>query len=551
MASNKLPLWLRETALDVQRAILPLWAALRLGAAPLVRYILGLPAKDNNFPKRMRQALESLGLTYLKLGQYLAMRRDLLPEKVCQELSQLYEDVSPLTFQEVKEVVETELQGPLAQFFPFFDPEPVAAASVAQVHEAKTYFNERVAIKVQRPGLEPIFAADIRNLRRVAALADASGLLGTLSMREAVEEFAKWTSRELDFLIEGRTADRLRQNATAHEVVPIVYWDLTTRKVLTMEFIDGLSLAQLISLVAQGREDEVLDRLPNLDLIETGHNMARAALHQLFVCGFFHGDPHPGNVIILDHNDVAFVDFGIFGELSDHQREVLSGYIETIALGNLNEAIRYFSKLTTPTEETDIRAFEQDAIDCLRGWYEASKSPTSTFKDRHMGRYFGELLGIVRRHRLRIGIDTLLFWRAMSALDYSALSMSSHFDLLHELRVFFEQIRPGPIERLIKVITSRQFVADVAELSPAMPDYLNNIMNRLVAEDSRWALIVRESLETNPSDLLATRCIAAALVGVSLTVLGLGSNIDLTLLLVVLSLAAFLLTFSLMKASPR
>ena len=551
MASNKLLIRIRETSLDIQRAILPLWAALRLGTAPLVRYILGLPAKDNDFPKRMRHALERLGLTYLKLGQYLAMRRDLLPEEVCQELTHLYEDVSPLSFQEVKEVVETELQGPLTQFFPFFDPEPVAAASVAQVHDARTYFNERVAVKVQRPGLGPIFAADIRNLRRVAALVDASGLLGTLSLREVVEEFAKWTSRELDFLIEGRTADRLRQNATAHEIVPIVYWDLTTRKVLTMEFIDGLSLAQIISLVDQGREDVVLARLPNLDLIETGHNMARAALHQLFVCGFFHGDPHPGNVIILDHNDVAFVDFGIFGDLSDHRREVLSAYIETLALGNLSEAMRYFLKLTTPTEETDIRAFEQDAIKVLRGWYEASRSPTSTFKERHMGKYFGELLGVIRRHRMRIGADTLLFWRAMSALDYSALSMSRHFDLLHELRVFFEQIRPGPIERLIKVITDRQFLTDVAELSPAMPDYLNKIIDRLGREDSGWALIARESLENNPSDLLATRCVTAALVGVSLTVVGLGSNIDLTLLLVLLSLAAFLLTFSLLKASPR
>jgi ubiquinone biosynthesis protein len=551
MGSNKLPLWIRETSLDIQRAILPLWVVLRVGGVPVVRYILGLPTKDNGLQKRMRHALERLGLTYLKLGQYLAMRRDLLPEDVCQELSQLYEDVSPLTFEEVRAVVETELQGPLAKFFPFFNQKPVAAASVAQVHEARTCFNERVAVKVQRPGIGPIFAADIRNLRRVAALADASGLLGTLSLREVVEEFAKWTSRELDFLVEGRTADRLRQNATAHEVVPVVYWDFTTRKVLTMEFIDGLSLAQIISLIDQGREGEVLARLPNLDLMETGHNMAHAALHQLFVCGFFHGDPHPGNVIILDHNDIAFVDFGIFGELSEHQREILAGYIETLALGNLNEAIRYFSRLTTPTEETGVRAFERDAMNSMRGWYEASKSPVSTFKDRHMGKYFGELLGVVRRHRLRIGAETLLFWRALSALDYSALSMSRHFDLLHELRVFFEQIRPGPLERLIKVLTSQRFLTDVADLSPAMPRYVKNIMNRLAEEESKWALMVRESLEINPSDLLATRCVVAALVGVSLTVVGLGSNIDLTLLLVVIALGAFLLTFSLMKASPR
>ncbi len=550
MASSKLPRRVRETALDIKRAALPLWEASRLGMTLLALNIYRPSAKDNDFPKRTRHALERLGLTYLKLGQYLAMRRDLLPEEICQELSRLYEDVSPLTFQEVKAEVERELQGPLVEIFPFFDPEPVAAASVAQVHEARTHSNERVAVKIQRPGLGPIFAADIRNLRRVARLVDAFGLLGTLSTREVVEEFAKWTSRELDFLIEGGTADRLRQNATAHEVVPVIYWELTTSKVLTMEFIGGLSLAQIISLVAQGREDEVLARLPNLDLIETGHNMAHAALHQLFVCGFFHGDPHPGNVIILDHNDVAFVDFGIFGELSEQQRETLAGYIETLAVGNMNEAIRHFLKLTSPTEESDIRAFEREAIACVRRWYEASKSPTSTFRDRHIGKYFGELIGLVRKHQMRIGVDTLLFWRALGALDYTALSMSRHFDLLHELRVFFEQIRPGPVERLIKVITSRKFVTDVAELSPAMPDYMNNIVNRLLEDDSKRSLMVQEALEDNPSDLLATRCVTVALVGVSLTVVGLGSKIDLTWLVVVLSLAAFMLTFSLLKARP-
>src|SRR6266404_2170287 len=551
MASSKLPLSLRETALDIKRAILPLWEASQLGAAPLFRYIFGLPRKQNDYPKRIRLTLERLGLNYLKLGQYLAMRRDLLPEEVCQELSRLYEDVSPMPFQEVKAVIEKELHGPLAQIFPLFDPKPLAAASVAQVHEARTHSNERVAVKIQRPGLEPIFASDTRNLHRVAALTDAFGLSGTLSMRAVIEEFANWTSRELDFLIEGRTADRLRQNAVAHEVVPFIYWEVTTRKVLTMEFIDGLSLAQIISLVAQGREDEIHARLPNLDLTVGCHNLAHAALRQLFVSGFFHGDPHPGNVIALDHNDIAFVDFGIFGELPKPRREILTGFIEAIALGNMNEAIRYFSKLATRTDETDWRVCEKETIDCMRGWYEASNSPTSTFKDRHLGKYLGELLGIVRRHHLLMEVDTLLFWRAMSTLDYSALSMSSHFDLLHELHMFFEQIRPGAIERLIDVLTSRRFKADVADLTPAMPDYLHNTLSQMLGEDSKRALIAQESLEVNPFDLLATRCVSAVLVGVSLIVVGLGSNIDLTLLAVTLSLAASLLTFSLMKARPR
>src|SRR5215213_333853 len=548
MSLNKSFPLLRDTALDNQHALLPLLETSKLGTILLARYVRGLPS---DYPKLIRRAVEKLGLTYLKLGQYLAMRLDLLPEELCLELSHLYEAASPLDFQEVKAVIETELGGPLAQFFLEFDQEPVAAASVAQVHEARTCSDERVAVKVQRPGVSRIFASDVRDLRRAAALADVFGIFGASSVLEVVEEFARWTSRELDFLTEGRTADRLRHNATAHEVVPVIYWGLTTPRVLTMQFIDGMSLAQMISLVREGREDLVLARLPSLDLEQTGHNMAHASLHQVFVRGFFHGDPHPGNVLILNDNSVAFVDFGIFGMLTEHYKEVLTGYIESIAVGNITEAFRFFSKLTIPTEQTDFRAFEREAMAGIRGWYEASKRPTSTLKDRQMGKYFGEMLGAVRRHRLRMGIDTLLFWRAMSALDYSALSMSSHFDLLRELRIFFKQIRPGTVDRLMNVLTDRRFETDLAELTTRMPGYVSDAFKSLLDRAVIRPLVVRESRETYPSDLTSTRCLAAALVGLSLTVAALGSHIGTTLLLSMLSAAAIFFSLSLIEARLR
>jgi ubiquinone biosynthesis protein len=551
MALNETSHWLRETAFDIQRAFLPLWEGSKLGATLLVRRVFGRPVNQDDYAKRVRRALERLGITYLKLGQYMAMRLDLLPVEVCRELSRLYEAVSPLEFQEVKQVIETELQGPLEHFFPVFNQEPVAAASVAQVHEARTRSDERVAVKIQRPGIRRVFASDIRNLRRVATLADVLGTFKILSLEKVVEEFAKWTSREFDFLTEGRTADRLRRNATPHEVVPVIYWELTTPKVLTMQFVDGMSLANIISLVDQGREDVVLARLPDLDLPQAGRNMAHASLHQFFVRGFFHGDPHPGNVLILGDNSVAFVDFGIFGALSEYYQEVLAGYIESLSVGNLNAAFRYFSKLSTPTEETDMKAFEREATAGIRRWHEAAQHPASTITDRQMGKYFGEMLSAVRRNRLCMGLDTLLFWRAMSALDYSALSMSSHFDLLHELRVFFRKIRPGPFERLSDVLTDRRFATEVAELTPAIPDYLNNITKDLLGRNVGWTLTVQESLEGHSSDLRATRCMAATLVGVSLTIIGLGGHIDKTLMALVLSLAALLFTFSLAETRQR
>ncbi len=169
---------------------MPLWEAAKLGATTLVRFIRGQPL---DYPTLLRSALERLGVAYLKLGQYLAMRRDFLPAELCEELSRLYESASYLDFNEIKKVIESELNGPLDQFFAAFEEKAIAAASIAQVHEAKTLANERVAVKVQRPGIKPVFDADIRNLHRAAAIADAVGISGTLPLKEIVEEFAKWT----------------------------------------------------------------------------------------------------------------------------------------------------------------------------------------------------------------------------------------------------------------------------------------------------------------------------------------------------------------------
>src|SRR6185295_17095723 len=148
--------------------------------------------------------------------------------EICRELNRLFEKVSPLTFDQVTAVIEAELGAPFEQFFSLINPDPVGSASVAQVHEARIVSGDRVAVKIQRPGVERIFAADIRNLRRMASLVDISGVLGRLSALEMVDEFAAWTFRELNFVIEGQTADRLRVGALPHEIVPRVFWDLTT-----------------------------------------------------------------------------------------------------------------------------------------------------------------------------------------------------------------------------------------------------------------------------------------------------------------------------------
>jgi ubiquinone biosynthesis protein len=196
--------------LDVRRFLFVLGKVLRYGVFPLAGW-LPVPAyRRNSFAVRLRHCLEDLGLTYLKLGQFLALRFDILPAEVCLELNRLFESVAPMPLGTARAIVESELGAPIGDLFAEFSPEPVAAASVAQVHDARLPSGARVAVKVQRSGLERIFRADVRNLRRAATVAQALGAFGRLSVTGMVAQFSAWTLREMDFRIEGRTAERVR-----------------------------------------------------------------------------------------------------------------------------------------------------------------------------------------------------------------------------------------------------------------------------------------------------------------------------------------------------
>ncbi len=473
----------RKILLDAQRALLLTWILFKYGLTAAFLYMTGFQTNGMSFEKAIRFGFERMGLTYVKLGQFLAMRFDILPAELCCELNNLFEDVSPLSFEEVKIVVESELHGPLNSIFSFFNSVPIASASVAQVHEARISELKRVAVKIQRPDIERIFSADIRNLMRLAKLIDVFGFLGEFLATESVDEFANWTRRELDFTLEGHTADRLRKDALPYEVVPKIFWDFSTSKVLTMEFIEGISLSRVNTFLKNGRMDLVKEQLPNINLKEFGHHLASAVLNQYFVKGFFHGDPHPGNIIVRNDNKVAFIDFGIFGELLDDQREVLARQIESVCLGNIDEAFRCLSLQYNPTDETDMMVFEQEVKYILNRWYQTSINPFSSIEERHLGKYNGEIFDAIRRHKLQGGINTLLFWRGLCILDGSILNLHEHVELMSELRSFFIQVRSTFADHMGKMMVDWYLAFDYLKLTEEIPNYFSGFLNRLSQEE--------------------------------------------------------------------
>ncbi|MGH9420331.1 MAG: ABC1 kinase family protein, partial [Thermoanaerobaculia bacterium] len=356
----------RRWLLDVRRAAL-LTAVFAYTLMPLlVQRMRGKKTAPAAIGASVREAFERLGVTYVKLGQFLAMRFDILPEEVCRELAQLFDKVPPMPYGDVVRTIKSSLGGTPEEIFETFETEPLAAASIAQVHRASIRNGTVVAVKVQRPRIQEIFAADIRNLKRLARLGDALRVLGPQSTYDAVEEFERFTSREMNFLTEARTAEKLRANSGPFEEVPRVHRAFTSERVLTLDFVDAPSLAQIVHGLEEGRNDE-MPRL-HVDAQRVIENLADATLRQLFVTGFFHADPHPGNILVRPDGTIVFVDFGIFGQLAPDRRETFSSYIENVSLGNVPQGYRHFIRLLEPTAATDPQQLRRDVYQIMQGW---------------------------------------------------------------------------------------------------------------------------------------------------------------------------------------
>jgi len=533
----------RELFLDLKRILQLIQLCLRFGVFP---YAHRLPFRYQglSYPVRVRRVFEEMGLTYLKLGQFLALRFDILPREVCQELNRLFEKVTPMSAAAARRVVEGALGGPVENFFSEFAAEPLAAGSVAQVHRARTMGGERVVVKIQRAGIEPIFRADIRNLRRITSLVDTLRLLGRLTARGMLEEFAKWTLREMDFVIEGGTAERLRRDALSFEVIPKIYWDLTTSKVLTMELIDGVSASRLHELYTEGRAAEVERDVPGFDMALALHRLTVISCRQLFVTGFFHGDPHPGNVLFLPHNAVAFIDFGIFGYVNEVEREILVGQIENLAIGDIETSLRYYSQQLTPTEETDLDAFREDALEVLHRWYSRASDPSLPIEERHLARYTGEMIDVSRRNKMRYGLNYLLFWRALNNLNGTLWMVDPQFDMMNELRLFFEEVRPDAVERATAVLTNPTTQGDWYNLVSRLPEGVEGAFGSYARGELAAQVSVSESGQKRRAGLDEVRWVATGLMSLSLAVFAGAAQINWVLRVVVCAVASFSMLIS-------
>ncbi|MEZ6057450.1 MAG: AarF/ABC1/UbiB kinase family protein [Planctomycetaceae bacterium] len=423
--------------------------------------------------QRVRLTLETLGPTFIKFGQVLSTRPDLMSDDIIQELSQLQEQVPPFDGDLAVAQVEAELGGNIDKLFAEFDRQPLAAGSLGQVHRARHHDGSELAIKIRRPDA---LANVERDLALMAETAPAFAMIPQFAVFDPpglVAQFSRTVRRELNFRREGKTMVEFRRlfarDATLH--VPLVYEDLTTDAVLTMEFVSGVRADDIDGLRKMGLEPRQL-----------AANGARIFLKQVFEFGLFHGDPHPGNLRVLKDGSIALLDFGMVGILEATMRDQLVDLLVTVVRNRVDQGVTLVQQLGQATGPVNVVLLRADVADFLDRYYGVP------LDQLNIGRMLGDFISLMSSHSLRCPADLMLLLRALISLDGLGRKLDPTFNLAAEVAPFIEQVvrrRYDPKQLLARAVSEAGAFLQVAH---DLPLSLNRTIQKLSQDDLRIQL---------------------------------------------------------------
>jgi ubiquinone biosynthesis protein len=454
-------------------------------------------------PERLRMVFEELGPTFIKLGQMMSTRPDLVGPQMAQEFTRLQDDTLPFDFDTVKIIVEGELGQPLNELFQSFEEKQLAAASIGQVHRAVLKDGTLVAVKVQRPGIQDTVEKDLIIMHHLADLINQKiPSLRVFNIPQVVDEFEKSIRKEMDYGQEARNTQNFQANFAPDEGVraPAVFLDYSTSLVLTMEFIQGTKMSQ------------VMENPHDFDTELLAERVAKSYFQQLLLDGFFHADPHPGNLYVLEDNVLCYLDFGMMGHIDhDFMQNLGELFIQVIDY-KVDAIINQLIYMEIITDSVDRNVLKRDIMDILDRYYGASLS------DIHLGHILSELaLPLITKYQARVPPEFTLIARAVTIIEEVAYSLDSQFDAT-------AQFKPMVKKLLLQKFTPKNmadlFMDNLFEMEHLVKNLPQNI-NRLVAKVENGEIRVRyseelsEDIERTSNKLVVAIIIAALLVGSS------------------------------------
>ena len=416
-------------------------------------------------PVRLRQALEELGPSFIKLGQLMSTRADVFPPAYIEEFRKLQDSVAPFPYRQACRVIETELKRPLLEVFADFEPEPQGSASVAQVHKATLYNGDQVAVKVIRPGIDRIIQKDIRLMHYFAAKLEkwfeVARLLGAVNL---VQEFERTIFRELDMYIEAGSIEKFGKLFEDSEEIhiPQVHWDYTTREILVMEHLDGCKMDNIEAIIGY-------DISPR-DIAMIG---LRSFSRQLMEFGFFHADPHPANTIVMPDGRVGLVDFGITGYIDEEMMRQIAnlflGYAEH-DYDMIMEALEAAGLLDS--RQVDLDHFRRDLMEISEPFYGRALQSVSVRE------VYDQVIALVLTYRIRLPRNLLLLLKTFIQAEALGKILNSDANILEVTRPYAERLvqKGYDTHKLFKTLGRE--TRTLSQYARRMPRYVNDILRQ-------------------------------------------------------------------------
>lgn len=404
--------------------------------------------------ERIRLLLEELGPTFVKMGQIASTRPDLLPADLLTELARLQDHVHPFPYEEAARILEEELGAPPEELFAEFPTKPIAAASIGQVYLAVLRDGTRVAVKVQRPDIQALIETDLDILADWARMAEARlEWARRYRLSDIVEELGRALRTEMDFTAEARNTEKFRAYCeTKKEVAaPAVFWDFSTKRILTTAFLDGVKLSDRESLNKAGWDRRKL-----------ANRFASSIFHQVLVEGFFHGDPHPGNVLALSDGRLAFIDFGMTGRLTPGMRKHFASFVIALRNQSTKGVIRAIEHMGVIPADADQESLYADVDDMREKYY---KVPLNQIR---LGDAVNDLFAIAFRHRIRIPTELTLLGKSLLTMEGVVTSLDPAFSV-------FDVAEPFGKKLFLERLDPRQAVKSWLEEAPEYIDLLHEV----------------------------------------------------------------------------
>ncbi len=461
-------------------------------------------------PDRLRALLAELGPTYVKVGQILSTRADIIPQEYVAELEKLQDEGEPFPIEQVREVIEAELGAPPEEIFAEFDPEPFAAASLAQVHAARIEGVGEVVVKVQRPEARRIIETDIQLLYLAARALEATfPQLKRYDLLALTDELARRLREELDFNHEGRNTDRIRENMAdvASVVIPEVIWDYCSSRVLVLKRIRGVKV----------KDEEGLRRL-GVDRAEVAQRLAKIMFRQIYVDGLFHADPHPGNVVVFEDGRIGLLDFGLVGYLDRHARDVLVDMLLALRREDPGRFADDLLSLCGEKVEVDYAAFADDVARVIRGF--RSQLP----EERKVSAVLRDGLKVFREHRVAVPSEIALLVKTFIVFEGVCRRLDPQFDTLKAAEESVLQVMAGRLEpaRLVAALVDTGH--DLVELLLDAPRAVGEVLRKAARGEMRVNVLHRgleefgARLDRTVNRLAWALVVSACIVGSSILV---------------------------------